>query len=530
MIRKITDGHMKHIFSSRSFNSGEHESILNRTYDVCVIGSGPGGAVAAHTLAEAGFNTVLVERGPFFLPDEFNFRVLDMANRLGRLEPTDGFRTLLYQGNGVGGGSLVFGAVAMQPPDFVFDEWREVSGVEDLHPDQLLPHYRFVGEVMSVTRQSADLENAPNAVIREMAHALGRPDGLERVQRYTRGCADVGMCNFGCGFNLKGTMLNSFVPLGLETGNLTLLAETEAVGLAGESTPGGYRATGVGLLFRDFRTGETVRRAFLKCRRIVLAAGSFFSSGLLLKTGGLPGKERIGAKIYLQPHAQIFALFDRPMTQRGSLDGTQYLPRNGVPAIYEFTGMLRDYRYFWLASILFPANLAAFLSSLPPRQHYHVMRLFHYTMSLTLTIRDNPRQSRIRLKNGRPELHFRESAEDITALRNCFLHACKGLLAVGARRVFLPLLRPLTIETQTDLAKIERLRFDYDDLLLYSDHTSGGNGLGADRPRGITAPNGRVFDTCNVYVADSSLFPTAPGVNPSWTLMALARRVAQEIE
>ncbi len=526
MIRQLNDRHLSRIYRASSFAGDGNVGVLERGYDVCVIGSGPGGAVAACTLAQAGLNTVLVERGPFFAPDEFNFRVLDMSNRHGRLELTDGFRTLLYQGNGVGGGSLVFGAVAMQPPPFVFDEWREVSRLDDLTFDQLLPHYQHVGQVMSVTQQGPELENAPNGVIREMAKALGRPEGLERVQRYTQGCAGVGMCNFGCGLNLKGTMLNSFVPLGLDTGNLTLLTDAEAIGLGGESGSAGYHAQGVGLLFRDFESGRILRRAFLKCRKVVLAAGSFFSSGLLLKTGGLPGKDRIGRKIYLQPHAQVFAMFDRPMTSRGVLDGNQYLPHNGVPAIYEFTGMLREWRYFWLASILFPANLAAFVSNLPAAEHYEIMKRFHYAMSLTLTIRDDPERSRIHLKQGRPHLQFRESSRDIEALRKCFLHAAQGFLAAGARRVFLPLLQPLRIESKSDLAKIERLHFEYKDLLLYSDHTSGGNGLAAGPERGVTDSTGRIFDTENVFVADSSLFPTAPGVNPSWSIMALSRRVA----
>jgi choline dehydrogenase-like flavoprotein len=103
------------------------------------------------------------------------------------------------------------------------------------------------------------------------------------------------------------------------------------------------------------------------------------------------------------------------------------------------------------------------------------------------------------------------------------------LLAVGARRVFLPLLRPPVIEKASDVARIEKLKFTYNDLLSYSDHTSGGNQFGIDAGRGVTDSSGRVFGTTNVYVADSSLFPAAPGVNPSWTIMALARHVAKRI-
>ena len=90
--------------------------LLADEYDACVVGSGPGGAVAATTLASSGLKVLLIERGPFLPPEEFNFRVLDMTNRMGHLELTSGYRTILYQGNALGGGSLLYGAVAMKPP------------------------------------------------------------------------------------------------------------------------------------------------------------------------------------------------------------------------------------------------------------------------------------------------------------------------------------------------------------------------------------------------------------------------------
>lgn len=76
---------------------------------------------------------------------------------------------------------------------------------------------------------------------------------------------------------------------------------------------------------------------------------------------------------------------------------------------------------------------------------------------------------------------------------------------------------------------INSLKFTYNDLILYSDRTSGGNQFGASAGRGVTDERGRIFGTSNVFVSDSSLFPAAPGVNPSWTIMALARHVATEM-
>ncbi|MBA3240926.1 MAG: GMC family oxidoreductase, partial [Acidobacteria bacterium] len=481
------------------------------------------------TLAGAGLDVLLVERGPYLPVEDFNFRVLDMSNKAGYLETTSGHRTLLYQGNGLGGGSLIYGAVGMKPEDFVFDEWRDASGVASINGAALEPHYEHVARELSLTPQTKVLENRSNRIVREMASALGRPEGLVVVNRYTGGCAGVGLCNFGCGLDLKGNMTNSFLPVGLATGKLTVLTECEAVRVVGRRGVGGFQATGVEVVVREHSTGREVRRATVSARRVIVAAGAYFSSGILLRSRELPGRESVGRKIFLQPHAQVFAMFDEPVTRRGALKGDRYLPFNGVPAIYNFTGFLREHNFWWLASILFPANLASFVSNLPPAEHYEVMRRFHHTTSITLTLKDDPARSRVRLKDGRAQLEFRESERDIENLRKCLVTAARGFLAVGARRVFLPLLRPPKIESEADLKQIEKLKFGYDDLILYSDHTSGGNPYGADERRGVTDEWGRVHGTENLYVADSSLFPTAPGVNPSWTIMALARRVASHI-
>jgi choline dehydrogenase len=477
-------------------------------------------------LALAGKKVVLIERGPFVPPEKVNFRVLDMSNKFGHVETTSGYRTVLYQGSALGGSSMIFGAVAMKPQQFTFDEWSDRSGLDSINAETLEPHYRHVANIMSVTRQTRELENRPNAIVREMAVALGKEKDLVLVNRYTTACAGVGLCNFGCGVDLKGNMINSFLPLALESRNLTVLTDCEAEALVGQQTPSGWRAQSVAVSPKPDGNGKSFAKSLIRARNIVVAGGAFFSSAILLRSPNFPNRQSIGCKIYLQPHAQIFALFDEPVTKRGRFENGQYVPYNGVPAIYNFLGFLKEQHFWWLASILYPASLASFISGLRPDEHFDIMKRFHNTMSVTVTVKDEPAKSRIVVKDGRAQLSFEESKQDIESFRHCFLAAAEGFLAVGARRVFLPLLRPPTIESRADLKKIESLDFTYNDLILYSDHTSGGNQFGADSRVGVTDERGRVFGTTNVFVSDSSLFPAAPGVNPSWTIMALARHVA----
>ena len=60
-------------------------------------------------------------------------------------------------------------------------------------------------------------------------------------------------------------------------------------------------------------------------------------------------------------------------------------------------------------------------------------------------------------------------------------------------------------------------------------HLMGGCGLGVDASRSVVTPDFHLHGFDNIHVADSSVFPNAPGINPSFTIMAIACRAAAKI-
>ncbi|MFM8780169.1 MAG: GMC oxidoreductase, partial [Gemmatimonadota bacterium] len=63
----------------------------------------------------------------------------------------------------------------------------------------------------------------------------------------------------------------------------------------------------------------------------------------------------------------------------------------------------------------------------------------------------------------------------------------------------------------------------------FSAHVNGTARLGAARrPSGVD-PHGEVWDAPGVFVADGSLLPTAPGVNPQETIMAVVTLIAERL-
>jgi choline dehydrogenase-like flavoprotein len=57
----------------------------------------------------------------------------------------------------------------------------------------------------------------------------------------------------------------------------------------------------------------------------------------------------------------------------------------------------------------------------------------------------------------------------------------------------------------------------------------GGARIGTDPLTSVAKPSGELHDVSGVWIGDTSVFPTALGVNPMVTCMAMARRTATNI-
>jgi choline dehydrogenase-like flavoprotein len=101
-------------------------------------------------------------------------------------------------------------------------------------------------------------------------------------------------------------------------------------------------------------------------------------------------------------------------------------------------------------------------------------------------------------------------------------------LAAGARQVYFPTTDPLVIESTDELGRIDSARLGPADLVLVSYHPQGSARLNT-----VTDNDGAVHGARNLYVMDTSLFPTPVGVNPQVSVMAvatvLARRLADRL-
>ena len=102
--------------------------------DVCVVGSGAGGAVAAYEAAAAGRSVIVLERGPAWSEPDLVPREAEGSARLfwdRGLAATDDLGVVLFAGRAVGGGTVVNWMTSLRLPAEVRGEW-EALGVDGM--------------------------------------------------------------------------------------------------------------------------------------------------------------------------------------------------------------------------------------------------------------------------------------------------------------------------------------------------------------------------------------------------------------
>ncbi len=80
------------------------------------------------------------------------------------------------------------------------------------------------------------------------------------------------------------------------------------------------------------------------------------------------------------------------------------------------------------------------------------------------------------------------------------------------------------------LARVDRAGYGSNELMLVSFHQMGGCCMGSDRDTSVVDEQNEVYGVKGFFVADASTFPSASGVNPTLTIVAIGRRAAQCIK
>jgi choline dehydrogenase-like flavoprotein len=153
---------------------------------------------------------------------------------------------------------------------------------------------------------------------------------------------------------------------------------------------------------------------------------------------------------------------------------------------------------------------------------------FGHIGSIGVQLRDLS-EGRVGLANeGALRATYKLGDDDARQITFGIARAAEVHFAAGATEVY-PNIPRAGVLRPGDLHRFESTRFKPSELRLEAFHPMGTARISADPRQGVCAPDGSVRGTRDLYVADASLFPTAPGVNPMMTIIAFAKQVSRGI-
>jgi choline dehydrogenase-like flavoprotein len=481
--------------------------------DFLVIGSGPGGAIAARTLAESGRSVIVVEAGPIV-------RKKDMVKEAGYtlakffweagVRTTTGGNVILptLQARCLGGGSVFNSAICLRIPEFALKRWQRDHGVT-IGMGDLEPHFERVEELMHIKAVDDDIQGRRNELFREGCERIGlTPTAIHRNED---GCKGSGECLTGCPNGAKLSTDLRGIPEAVR-GGAKVYTSIHIEQLIME---GGRARGAVGYVVGP--GGERLHKVRIHAKAVVVAAGAI-ATPIILQNSGVKASP-IGGNLRFHPGTALMGTFDDEVNPwSGATQGfhcLDYLEQGiKLESLWAIPSLL---------SFRFPGVGADFKRLLAD---YRNMASWDVWVSGEQSV------GRVRAMpgGGKPMITYKLADGDMARLQFGMVRLAEMFFAVGAKSVLHGVHGlPALLEKPSDIDLLRNKRLKPADLLVGSNHVFGTTAMGADPSRHAVDMDGRVHGLENVYVVDSGIFPGTCAVNPMLTIMALADRSATRI-
>jgi len=482
--------------------------------EICVIGSGAGGAVVARELALQGHEVLILEEGGSL--GQKNFQTLSTMDR-NRLiyrdagfTPTLGFPpVLLPTGKCVGGTTVINSGTCFRTPSSILKKWNKEFGLSELDEQSLNPYFERVEKILQIQPVPTEILGGNNEIIRQGVQRLGLHG--EPLVRNAPGCQGSGVCIFGCPTGSKQSMERSYLPLAIQAG-ARLYAHCHVDRLERQYD----RVHKIRACFTDPHTGQKRSQLTIYPKKVVVSCGTL-ESPLLLKRSRLGLQSgQLGKNMTIHPAVKMMGIFD------DNIDGFRGVPQGYAVTDFEDQGMMFE-------SVFFPPWLLAMSMHQSQEAHRYVMEAYRRLGIFGFLVHDQGRGRVFAGPGGRPIVWYSLGKKEV----HLFIEGLKVLgrifFAAGAKKIY-PTIR--TIDVMTSLDEVEKLSSDSvkrRDLEMTAFHPLGTCRMGADPGSSVVDGSLRLHGMENCWVADGSVFPSSLGVNPQITIMAFATRCAEMI-
>ncbi|MGB8331296.1 MAG: GMC family oxidoreductase N-terminal domain-containing protein [Polyangiales bacterium] len=488
------------------------------TAEVCIIGSGCGGATAARLLAEAGHEVVVLEEGRDLVGPERTQRDAAMYDQLymdrgGRA--SHDLSVSVLQGRVLGGGGVINACDVVPIPEGVLHHWVRKYGLEDFEPSRFKRFEEDALADLSASRIPESMVNAANNKLRQGAEALGLRGDVMMHNRV--GCRGLGTCLIGCPIHAKRNPRMVALPKAIEAG-ARIFTRTRAVKI---DKP---RQDLKEITVRTLDAGGYREEGELKVRaKIVIVAANAIASAQLLLRSGL-GNAHVGKNLTLQPQLSVIGIFDERIAAF-----------DGIPQSYAVTEFeeednaefgLWGYR---VEGIMGTPGIVSTLLPFSGAPAMEGMARYDRMASSLLLAPDAPSGQVEVARDGRLTIRYEQREDHKDRLRRGVETAAKIYLEAGAREVLVPTARPLFIRSAREAKGAQELSFAPATAPLISAHQQGTVRFAASERDGGADLNGQVYGTRDVYVFDSSGFPTSASSHTMTPIISSSRMLTTKL-
>jgi len=508
-------------------------------YDVIIIGTGAGGGTLARHLAPSGKRILLLERGDWLPREPQNWLAQDVFVENRYVSPDTWFDKggTSFQPQVhyfVGGAPKLYGAALYRLRKEDFGELRHHDGLSPAWPisyDELEPYYAQAEQLYQVHGARGEDPTEPPASgpyphppvsheprIQQLADALAKaghhpfhaPCGIlldESNMPYST-CVRCANCDgFPCVLHAKSDAEVIGVRPALEHPNVTLLTNTRVVKLETDDA-----GTSVNRVVAE-RNGSTEE---LAADLVVVSCGAANSARLLLESandkhpnGLANGSDQVGRNFMFHDSVAVLAL-----------------SREENPTVYQKTLGLNDF-YFGSDDFEFPmgniqmvgkSQAEMFRGEKPGETRlapeWSLDRIAKHAIDFWLSTEDLPRpDNRVTVaKDGTVTLSYAESNAEAKRRLYDKLHSLLGPLDLNPGHL------------------IHRFAYMKNEIPIAGcAHQAGTVRFGSDPNTSALDTNCRAHEVDNLYVVDTSFFPSIGAVNPALTAMANSLRVGDHL-
>ncbi|HVG38172.1 MAG TPA: GMC family oxidoreductase [Pyrinomonadaceae bacterium] len=527
--------------------------MARRLFDVCVVGSGPGGGIAAYVLARAGLKVALIEAGPAlragidFGTHAWPYEVNENIRRSGRDDtPRLRFETEHFTPIGdaprhgllkaVGGRSLCWAGHSLRFGPLDFKQWP-------IDYEEVAPYYSRAERLMGVYGDKDGLWNLPDgeflrpvpmrcpeaALKRGVGRVKARGRRMEFIalrkailtephQSKRATCHYCGQCMLGCDVEAKYTSANTPIPLAMKTGNLTLLtgAMMTRILLSRDGRP---RITSIEYTLANGKEDRVEAKAF------VLACSAIETARHLLLNGIANSSGQVGRHLTSHFGLYVYGFFpDLARRDFSNDDGTDWF-HSLLTGLYwdephpDFAGTYQVQCAAGLRAGRAPLavrDVAGFGSTLKRglRQQaagYVAMNMQGTTLISPKKFVDLDPARRDRYGLNKPRIHLHYEPSDVAMAQDC-VERCEEVIRAGGGEVM----------SAPGKVKVE-------DLTIDSNHWVGTCRMGDDPKNSVVDTSCQSHDIPNLFIGDASVFAANPEKNPTLTNIALSWRMSERL-